>query len=40
MNIYKQKSYAEKRNNKQNDSFKQNLEKYIQFLIDCIDSKK
>ncbi len=40
INIFKQKSYAEKRNWKNNDTYKQNLKEYIQFLIDCIKSEK
>ncbi len=39
-NIYKQKSYAEKRNWKCNDWYEKNLQKYIDFLLNCLKSEK
>ncbi len=38
--IYKEKSYAEKRNWINNNWYRENLEKYINLLLDCLKSEK
>jgi hypothetical protein len=40
MEIYKEKSYQKYRNNKLNPKYKENLKKYISFLLSCLNSEK